>query len=75
MSEIEKDFKKVEEKIRAKMEAAAALIKEASLMALDEESVNPEEPEGLTSWNYYDACRPLMQALTEAGWSASSMRC
>jgi hypothetical protein len=76
--DLEKDFARVEKKVRAKMEAVALLIKEASDMALsihNQKATNSEEPLGLTSWDFHNACRPLRDALDNAGWSSSSMSC
>jgi len=55
MSDLDKDFKRVEKQVRAKMEAAAALIKEAKDMA-DANGIAGETNEdsgesGLASWD------------------------
>jgi hypothetical protein len=79
MSDLDKDFKRVEKQVRAKMEAAAALIKEAKDMA-DANGIAGETNEdsgesGLASWDFYDAVRPLRDAMDYAGWRTSSWGC
>jgi len=77
MSKIDNDFEEVKRRIRIKMESAAILIKEASEMALTVQkgTSNPEKVFSLTGWDFHEACRPLRNALDDAGWSSSSMSC
>jgi hypothetical protein len=87
MSDLDKEFKELEAKVRAKMEAAAKLIAEAAQLCEDsgqkvESQTEYDEPDddgnvplSLYHHEMYSAVRPLMGALSAAGWSASSMRC
>jgi hypothetical protein len=71
--DLEKTFRRVEKKVAAKIKEAADLIKEANEMA---QSTGAESAsQGLSSYDFYTACAPLRNALDEAGWSSSSMRC
>ena len=71
--DLEKTFKRVEKKVAAKIQEAADLIKEANEMAQSTGAENASD--GLSSYDFWSACRPLRDALDEAGWSSSSMRC
>jgi hypothetical protein len=71
--DLEKTFKRVEKKIVAKIKEAAGLIQEANEMA--KTIGDKESSEGLSNWDFWAACAPLRDALDEAGWSSSSMRC
>jgi hypothetical protein len=88
MSDIEKDFEKVEEKVRQLMEEAGKLIRQASDFVADSQIMvetmrkydydcpgDRFDPLSLEHDDLYLATKPLMDALSYAGWSASSMHC
>lgn len=87
MSKLEEDFKELEAKVLAKMQEAAKLIAEAAQLCedsnqkvesqteYDEADDDGNVPLSLYHYEMYAAVRPLMSALSAAGWSASSMRC
>ena len=64
LSELEKEYKKLEEIIISKLQLAAALINDASGLAGD-----------IDLSSMYNATRPLLNALDEAGWHTSSLNC
>jgi hypothetical protein len=65
-SHLEREFEKVRDVIQGKMDAATALVKEASALAKDcQKDFSSLRAE----------CRPLFRALNDAGWRASSMSC
>jgi predicted NAD-dependent protein-ADP-ribosyltransferase YbiA (DUF1768 family) len=88
---VEQDFETLKAQVRAKIEAAAKLIDEAAELAAKSDYMveanehdrewgmdideNGEVSIGLYHYELNSEVRPLMTALTNAGWSASSMQC
>lgn len=67
ISEIEKDFKNVEAEVKAKLEAAAELVREANQIVLDKRVAKNLSDFG----NTY----ALVDAMDDSGWRSSSWSC
>jgi hypothetical protein len=65
-AELNREFNEASKQIKDKLTTASNLIIEASKLA----AKNHTDLQSM-----YDECRPLMQALDNAGWSTSSMSC
>ena len=81
-NDLEKDFNKTKADIKVLLQTAADLIKQATNLAVksklphtDREDNLDDEDQWLGSYNFYEETRPLMNAISDAGWSASSLRC
>jgi hypothetical protein len=77
MTRLDKDFERVRKQVKTKMAAAAALIKEAQDM-VDANNLGQADElgeRGLASCDFYDAVRPLRDAMDYAGWRTSSWGC
>jgi len=84
MSELEDQFAKLEQAVKDKLEQASRLIGEATELVAQsglkaeswsEPDQNDEVPLSMYHYELYDATKPLMNAIENAGWSASSLRC
>lgn len=87
MSDLEKEFKKVSEKINAKLAEAAKAINEAVALAADvgvkgfvvdefsEDDLDEDEYEKLGELSSLVNDRPLIMAMSDAGWRMSSIGC
>lgn len=67
LPEIEKDYKEVAKLIKENMKEAARLIRDSNKLAQKAHAGSLE--------SMYDAVRPLINAMDEAGWRSSSWGC
>jgi hypothetical protein len=65
-SRLEAEFEGVRSQVQEKMEAAAALVAEASELV---------KPTGKDFFNLVNECKDLYRALSKGGWSHSTMTC
>lgn len=65
-SKMDEEFNAVRDLVRKNMEEAARLVKGATALV---------QPTGKDFYDLKQECMPLYQALTEGGWSHSSMKC
>lgn len=66
LAQLEKDFKEVENQVKDKVAAAAALLIEADNIA---------DGKGLNLSEMHNAVSPLMRALRVGGWRTSALHC
>ncbi len=65
-SKLEAEFESITQPVKEKLDQAAALVKEASVLV---------EPTGKDFYDLTEACKELYLALNGGGWSHSTMRC
>jgi len=65
-SQLEKDFEGVREQVQTKMDQAALLVQEATVLV---------KPTGKDFYDLVQECKELYLALSKGGWSHSTMKC
>ncbi len=79
MTTLDKDFKRIERQVRAKMKQAADLIREANeMVSAVDKTIPPSQhttQHTLSDDDWWDACKSFREAVNEAGWRSSSMNC